>query len=240
MYLSKETFEKWRRGEVRMKGNEYPVCDLTDEDFTATRKKPDTVFGPQSDKYPENECLCEDLDRMDDPTVKADLLYVIRKYFMGKKFNRINFEKWDGSYIAMLKIFMRHHGECVSKKNANKRYVDPEEWGLPHDEALAAFRKALHEIEEWKEFNDEKFSEFRKTVNDLKNKEEITEEDLSELEDLLLLRMTEYRTKDERFEAFMEAFTDLYDDDCVYQNPHMDVSYSGDKVRIHIWGRDDG
>jgi len=89
----------------------------------------------------------------------------MRKYFIRKKHKRINFEKWDGSYISMLLIFMRHHGECVSKESANKRHVDPEEWGT-----------------------------------------------------------TDYD----------------YDGEIVYQNPHIDFMDNGKKVRIHIWGRDDG
>ncbi|MDR0335205.1 MAG: hypothetical protein LBH69_04900 [Methanomassiliicoccaceae archaeon] len=168
MYMSKETFEKWRRGEVKIKGERYPVCDLTDDDFVIAKKKPDTVFGPQTNKYPKKEWLRKRLDAIDNPAVKADLLYVMRKYMIGKEFKDIDFEKWDGSYVFMLLIFMRHCGGYVSRKYADKRYVDPKDW----------------------------------------------EEECEEGED--------------------------YDEGSVDQDAYMDVIDNGKKIRIHIWGRDDG
>ena len=240
IYLSKEMFEKWRRGEVKMKGDGYPVCDLTDDDFTAAKKKPDTVYDTQTDEYPKEEWLRERLDAIDDPTMKADLLYVIRKYIAGKDYRKINFRKWNGSYVAMLLTYMSHHGECVARKDANKKYVDPEEWGPEYDEVLAAFRNALHEVEEWKGINDKKYSELRKMVNDLRNKEEITAEDISELWEILFVKMEDHKIKDKEFKAFADAFYELYDHDVVGQNAHLDFADNGKNVRIHIWGRDDG
>lgn len=240
MYLSKETFEKWRRGEVRIGGgNIYPVRDLTDDYFTIPDKKPDTVCGPQMNECPEEEWFRERLDNIDNSTVKADLLYVIRKYYGGKEGSRADFEMWDGSYVSMLLTYLRHYGEYVPREDANKRYVDPEDWGPAYDELLVAFRNALCGIEGWEEINDEKYSEFREAVNGLKNKEEITEEDISAFWDIMY-DMEKHEIKDEEFEAFEDAFNDLYDYDSVYQSAHMDVMDNGKKIRIHIWGRDDG
>jgi len=239
MYLSKETFEKWRRGEVRMRGDYYPVCDLTDDDFITAEKKPDTVYGPQTNIGLEEEWMCECLNAVDSPAVQADLLYVLRKYFVGKKYNRIDFGKWNGSYVSMLLTFLRHHGDCVSIKDANKRHVDPEEWGLAKDE-IAMLRNALFEIEGWEGINNEKYSEFCKIVNDLRNKEEITAEDLLVLWNIMYFEMNKQRIDDEKFRAFESALCKLEDHDVVYQNAHMDVIDNGKKVRIHIWGRDDG
>ncbi|MCL1811334.1 MAG: hypothetical protein FWG41_03840 [Methanomassiliicoccaceae archaeon] len=240
MYLSKETFEKWRRGEVRMEGNYYPVCDLTDDDFIIAEKKPDTVYGPQTDEYPEEAWLCYCLDAMDSPLLKADLLYVMRKYLIGEEYNRIGSDRWDGSYVSMLQTYLRHHGEYVLRKHANKRHVDTEEWGPGYDEVFHTFRKALCEIEEWEEINDEKYSEFHRIVNNLRNKEDINEEDILELWSILFLEMDKHEIKDEKFKAFEAAFYDLDDYDAVYQNAHMDIMDNGKRVRIHIWGRDDG
>ena len=129
MYLSKELFEKWRRGEVRIRDDEYPVRDLRDSDFTFTRKRPDTVCGPQTDEYPEEEWLRQRLDSMDNPEVRGDLLYVMRKYLIGKDYSKVDFENWNGSYISMLMIYLRHHGDLVSREHADRKYADPEEWG---------------------------------------------------------------------------------------------------------------
>jgi len=240
MYLSKEMFEKWRRGEVGIKGGGYPVCDLRDDDFTTTKERPDTVYDPLTNERPDEDWFGEYLDPIDDPVVRADLLHVLRRYFLGKKHYIENSETWDGSYISMLMIFMRHHGETVQRKHANKKYVDPEEWGPPYDEVLATFRNALCEIEEWEDINDEKNAKFRKIVNDLREKEEITEKDLSELWSVMFSEMDKYGIKDKKFRAFCDAFDDIEYYDVVYQNAHIDVTDSGKNVRIHIWGRDDG
>ena len=127
MYLSKEMFEKWRRGEVKIAGGGYPVTNLTDDDFVATEKKPETVYDPQRDEDTENE-LSWILDAVDNPVVKADLLCAMRKCSFGKEYVSNDFEKWDGSYLYMLLIFLRHGGDCVYRKEANKKYVDPEDW----------------------------------------------------------------------------------------------------------------
>jgi len=241
MYMSKETFEKWRRGEVRIKGGGYPVRDLTDNDFETTKRKPDTVYGHQTDKYPKEEWLRKRLDAIDNPEVKADLLYVIRKYFAGKDFHAENSdETFDGSYVSMLLIYMRHGSETVLREQADKRYVDPEEWGAAsYEEALAAFRKALCEIKEWKDINNEKYVKFRKAVNDLREKDEIAEASLSAIWKALY-EMDAYKIKDKKFNAFETAFYELYHYDTVFQNPFLDVRDNGKNVRIHIWGRDDG
>ncbi|MCL1984652.1 MAG: hypothetical protein FWG58_04575 [Methanomassiliicoccaceae archaeon] len=239
MYMSKETFEKWRRGEVRMKGNGYPVCDLTDDDFIATNNKPDTVCDPLTNEHSEKEGPIDNMDMTDSPVINADLSYVLRKYFVGKEHNKINFDKWDGSYVSMLLIFLRHHGECVSREQANKRYVDPEEWGPTYEEVLEVFRNALNEIEEWKEIGNKKYSEFRKIINDIRNKEEITAEDVQALWSIMF-DMRKHKIKDEKFRAFADAFSNLENHDIVYQNAHIDLTDKGEKVRIHIWGRDDG
>jgi len=168
MYLSKETFEKWRRGEVRMRGHIYPVRDLTDDDFTFTGEKPDTVYNHRTNKHPNKEEFSEYLDTIDNPEIKIDVLYVLRKYIHGKKCNEMTSEDWDGSYISMLRTCLRHHGECVHRKHANKRYVDPEEWKLTDEE------------EENRDY------------------------------------------------------------DVLYHMPILDVRDNGERVRIHIWGRDSG
>jgi len=239
MYLSKEMFEKWRRGEVEIKGGGYPVYDLADDDFTTTKKRPHTVFDPQTNEHPDEEWFSDYLDAIDNPEVKEDLLYVMRKHSGSGRRYIDNGENWDGSYISMLMIFLRHHGECVIRKQANKRYVDPEEWEPEYDEVLAAFRKAMHEIEEWEGIDDEKFAEFRKAVNDLREKEEITDEDISALESILS-DMSKYKIEDEKFAAFRDAFDVLESHDIVYQESYIDVRDNGKNVRIHIWGRDDG
>ena len=240
MYLSKETFEKWRRGEVKIKGDGYPVCDLTDDDFITAKKKPETVYDPLTNEHSEKEGAIDNMDMTDSPVINADLSYVLRKYFIGKKRNKINFEKWDGSYVSMLLIFLRHHGECVSREHANKRYVDPEEWGPTYEEVLEVFRNALCEIEEWKDIKKKKYSDFRKAVNDLRNKEEITTEDIMALWSIMFFEMEKHEIKDEKFKAFAAAFYDLEGHDVVYQNAHIDLTDNGENVRIHIWGRDDG
>jgi len=240
MYLSKEMFEKWRRGEVRLKGDSYPVFDLRDDYFKATDERPDTVYGPQTDEYPEEEWLRKRLDSMDNPEVRGDLLYVMRKYFIGKERREIDFENWNGSYISMLLIYLRHGGESVSRKRANKKYVDPKEWEPTYDDVLAVFRKALYEIEEWEGIDDEKYAEFRNTVNDLREKEEITDGDISALSDILFSDTDIYDIEDEKFMAFETAFSNLENYDVVDQDAHMDVMDNGKNVRIHIWGRDDG
>ncbi|MCL2147790.1 MAG: hypothetical protein FWH47_00390 [Methanomassiliicoccaceae archaeon] len=240
MYLSKETFEKWRRGEVEIEGGGYPVCGLRDDDFVATKKKPNTVYDPQTNERPDEEWFHEYLDAIDNPEVKADLLYVLRKYFADREFYVDNSKTFDGSYISMLLIFTRHHGEHVQRDRANKRYVDPEEWGPPYEEALAAFRKALYELEGWEEINDEKYAKFREIINRLREKEELTEKDVSELWNVTFYGMDEHTIKDKKFRAFSNALDDLEDYDIVYQNAHMEVMDNGKNVRIHIWGRDDG
>ena len=135
MYLSKVMFEKWRHGEVRIRGNEYPVCDLRDSDFTTAEESPDTVYGPQTNEYPEKAWLRRRLDSMDNPEIRGDLLYVMRKYLIGKDYNKVDFGNRDGSYISMLLIYLRHHEECVLRKHANRKYVDPEEWEEEDEEA---------------------------------------------------------------------------------------------------------
>jgi len=240
MYLSKEMFEKWRRGEVKIKGDGYPVTDLTDSDFEIAKKKPDTVYGPQTDEYPKEEWIHKELDAIDNPEVKADLLYVMRNYITGKEYKDIEYEKWDGSYISMLLIYLRHGGECVSREHANKKYVDPEEWGPPYEEVLAKFRKNLSEIVKWKDINDEKYVNFRKIINELRAKEELTDEDIMALWSIMFFEMDDYGIKDKKFRAFREAFYALEGHDVVHQNAFMDVRDNGKNVRIHIWGRDDG
>jgi hypothetical protein len=140
----------------------------------------------------------------------------------------------------MLLIYMRHHGEHVPREDANKKYVDPEEWGPTYEEVLAVFRNALSEIEEWERINDEEYAEFRKIVNDLQDKEEMTKEDISALWSIMFFEMDEYEIEGEKFKAFYDAFNDLEGHDVVYQNAQMDVRDNGKNVRIHIWGRDDG
>jgi len=243
MYLSKETFEKWRRGEVMIDGGGYPVCDLTDDDFVVTEEKPDTVFDPIGE-CPEEKEYRESLNEMDDSVIKEDVLHLMCRHFNDEEDYISNDENWDGSYISMLSIFFRHHGECVSRRDANKRYVDPEDWGPEFDEVLAAFRKALSDIEKWKGFNDEKYSEFRKIVDGLRDKKNMTEEtireDLSDLWSIMFFDMEKHRIKDKEFKAFEEAFKNLYNLDCVYQEPYIELVEKEGKVRIHIWGRDDG
>jgi hypothetical protein len=223
-----------------IKGGDYPVRDLTDNDFTRTKERPDTVYGLQTDEYPEDKWFRKRLDALDSPVIKADLLYVIRNYFIGKEYGEVDFEKWDGSYISMLLIYMRHGGDCIARKDANRKYVDPEEWGQTYDEALAEFRKTLYEIEEWKDFNDEKYSEFRKVVKELRNKEEITPEDTLLVWNGLFSKLGKDEIEDEKFKEFVFAFSNLEDDDSVYQDAHLDFTDNGKNVRIHIWGRDDG
>jgi len=237
MYLSKEMFEKWRRGEVGIKGGGYPVCDLTDDDLAVTEKKPDTVYDPQTDGHPDDNWFSDRLDPIDNPEVKEDLRYVMHKHSGSGRHCIENDENWDGSYISMLMIFLRQRSEHIFREHANRKYVDPEEWGPEYDEVLAAFRKALHEVEEWDGINDEKYAEFRKAVNDLREKEEITDEDISAL-GTICYKAGMYETDDEKFKAFRDAFDYLESHDIVYQSPILDVRDNGKNVRIHIWGRD--
>jgi hypothetical protein len=238
MHLSKEMFEKWRRGEVKIKGEEYPVTDLSDGNFVIANKKPDPVYGPQTDEYPEDEYLRERLDAIDDPVVQADLLYVMRKYIMGKEFREIDFEKWDGSYVSMLLIYMRHHGESVRRKDANKKYIDPEEWEIP-PEVIAEFRKALHDAMKWNRIDEAEFEALRTMINDLKDKEEIDEDELDALQNAVY-EIYFRDIKDEEIVALLNAADDFDIHFIPYQNAYMDVMDNGKNVRIHIWGRDDG
>jgi len=240
MHLSKEMFEKWRRGEVKVKDDDYPVCNLKDKDFTAAKEKPDTVYDTQTDEYPKDDWLRERLDAQDNPSMKADLLYVIRKYFMDEDHSVRDSDEWDGSYVAMLLTYMRHRGESVLREDANKKYTDPREWGQTYDEALAVFRNALYKVEEWKGINDKKYSEFRKMINDLRNKGNITEDDISELWSTMMLKMECHKINDEKFNEFLIAFYDVYDHDMVYQEAYLDITDDGKNIKIHIWGRDDG
>jgi len=237
MHLSKEMFEKWRRGEVKIRGGGY-IYGLTDDRLTVTEEIPDTVYGPQTDEYPEEEWLRKPLDAMDNPEMKADLLYVMRKYFIGKEYIGTDLENWDGSYVSMLLIYLRHNGGWVSREDANEKYVDSEEWGLTYDDALAAFRKALYEIEEWEGIDDEKYAEFRKTVNDLREKEEITDSDIMVLWKIIFSDMI--MIQDEKLKAFVTAFDGIESYDSVYQNAYMDIEDDGKNVRIHTWGRYNG
>jgi len=242
MYLSKETFEKWRRGEVMINGGGYPVCDLTDDDFVATEEKPDTVFDPIGECPKEKEYR-ESLKEVDDSVIKEDMLHLLCRHFNDESRSNSNDENWDGSYISMLSIFFRHHGECVARKDANKRYVDPEHWGPEFDEVLAEFCEALSDIENWKGINDEKFSEFRRIINALKNKkitEENVEKVLSELWSFLFFKVEELEIDDDEFWEFDEAFHDLEGYGTVYQEAYIEFMEKEDKVRIHIWGRDNG
>ena len=134
--ISKSTFEAWRKGQKRVE--EFSSCSddrtYSEEDFVDDKKIcKDVVSIPISTKYPDSEYVRKRLDAVNSPEIRQDLLYVVHKYNLAKKWWDMDSKDWNGSYVFFLRRYMRLSDFGIPRKYAREEYVDPEEWEFMKD-----------------------------------------------------------------------------------------------------------
>ena len=132
--IGKNTFEAWKKGEKRIK--EFRSCgNITykEEDFIDNKKIcRDIVNATGPIECPDSERVRKRLGAVNCPEIKRDLMYVIHKDVLAKKWD-IESADWDGSYVFFLRYYMRLYAFGIPRKYAREEYVDPEEWEFMKD-----------------------------------------------------------------------------------------------------------
>lgn len=134
IYISKNTFEAWKKGEKKIKKFEscgdgmYQEEDFIDNEETCR----DVVKATESIKCPDSEYVRKRLNAVSCPEIRRDLLYVVRNYKRTRKWWDVKIE-WDGSYVFFLSYYMQLYAFGIPRKYVREEYVDPEEWEFMKD-----------------------------------------------------------------------------------------------------------
>jgi hypothetical protein len=126
--ISRNTFEAWRRGEKVLCTYRIDDENFTEEHFRDTDYPIDIVKHSSRDRLPKLEDLRKRLANVNDESIKADLLYVIRKYDLENNRWRIDDNDRNGSYVFFLRFYLNTLENTIQRRFAEEEYVDPEEW----------------------------------------------------------------------------------------------------------------
>ena len=134
IYISKKTFEAWKKGKKSIINFESCGDEIYgEEDFINNKNTcKDIVKDAGSLEYPYQERARKRLDAINCPEIRKDLLYVIHRYDLAEKWWDYSIER-NGSYVLFLWRYMRLNYFGIPRKYAREEYVDPEEWEFMKD-----------------------------------------------------------------------------------------------------------